>query len=138
MENTSIDNEKADFISWKIKEYSQPERNRRWYIIAAIFAFLCLFFSFFTINSWKIVFLGYNSNFLFALIIAISSILIIVHEKREPAEMEFKVDGEGVYIGKQFYDYDDIKDFALLYKPKSNLKKLYFDFPVKLTKEKRI
>ena len=35
---------------------------------------------------------------------------------------------EGVIVGKKFYDYDEIKDFSVVYKPRQEVKNLYFEF----------
>ncbi|MCX6795856.1 MAG: hypothetical protein NT165_04005 [Candidatus Falkowbacteria bacterium] len=120
--------EKISTISWKFTDRNRPERGRRWYIFAGIFLAICLFISFFEIQNWRPVFQGYNSNFLFAVIIILAGIVMFINEHREPGELDFFADGDGLKIGEKFYDYDNIKDFSVLYKPKENLGKLYFEF----------
>jgi len=115
-------------LAWPVPEYHQPERNRRWYIAAGIFLFICLFFSFFSFSAWRLVFLGANANFLFALIIIIGAIIMIVNDGREPLLVNIYLTKDGVSVGKKFYDYDRFKDFSVIYKPKQSLKNLYFEF----------
>lgn len=122
----SQNNEK--YLHWQVPEYRVPERNRTWYIIAAVFLLICVFFSFFAIINWRLSFLGYNSNFLFVLIIIISAAIMYVNEKRPPMMINFELGPEGIKIGSKFYDYDDLKNFCVLYKPKQSIKNLYFEF----------
>lgn len=116
------------YLHWQVPEYRIPQRNRTWYIIATLFLLICIFFSFFAISNWQIVFLGYNSNFLFVLILIVSAAIMYTNERREPLMINFELGPEGIKIGSKFYDYDDIKNFSVLYKPKQSLKNLYFEF----------
>ena len=122
------ENNRVQALSWQVPEYEPKERNRKWYVIASIFLFVCLFFSFFEINSWKIVFLGVNSNFIFALILILSSIIMIINDGQEPVMVEFKIGPEGINIGKRFYDYDQLLHFSIIYKPSVEVKHLYLEF----------
>jgi len=122
------DSNKIQYLSWQIPEYEQQERHRKWYVIAAIFLLICLFFCFFEITNWKIVFLGVNSNFIFALILILSSIITIINDGREPLMVDFKIGPEGINVGKRFYDYDDLKHFSIIYKPNFDIKHLYLEF----------
>jgi len=35
---------------------------------------------------------------------------------------------EGIIVGRKFYDYDEFKNFSIVYKPKQETKSLYFEF----------
>ncbi len=105
-----------EFIGWKVPEYEKHERTKSWYIMAIIITLLLLLFSFFT------------ANFLFAVIIMIVSLVVILHDGREPDMVKISLTDEGIILGKKFYDYDEIKDFAVVYKPRQEVKNLYFDF----------
>ena len=122
------ENNKIQYLAWQVPEYEQPERNRKWYLIATVFLLVCLFFCFFEIDSWKVVFLGVNSNFIFALILILSAIIMIINDGREPLMVDFKIGPDGINIGKKFYDYDVIKHFSIIYKPNLNIKHLYLEF----------
>jgi hypothetical protein len=119
---------KTKYIRWQVPEYHRPERQRSWYILAIIFFTICLFFSFFAIRAWHLIFLGMSSNFLFALIIIIATVIMIINENQAPLMVDFELGPEGIKIGHHFYDYDELKNFAVLYKPKDSLKNLYFEF----------
>ena len=103
-------------ISWQVPEYDKHERGQGWYIISAIFGLLFLVYSFM------------SGNFLFAAIIIIGALIIIMHDGREPVKVDFSITDEGIVVGKRFYDYDEIKDFSIIYKPHQEVKNLYFEF----------
>lgn len=116
-------------INWEVPEFQKQERSRTWYIIAGLIAFLMIFFSFFSLNfrPLSINYMPGNSNFMFALIIVLFIIIMIITESREAKMVKVKLDGEGLELGNKFYDYDKIKNFCVLYKPKEGLKNLYFE-----------
>jgi hypothetical protein len=122
------ENNRLSSISWKIPEFEVRERNRNWYLFAALFFLVCIFFSFFEIINWKVVFLGSNSNFIFPLILIATIILYIMNEGHNPNILDFTLSPTGVTIGSSFYDYDIISTFCVLYKPDEDLKRLYFEF----------
>jgi len=118
----------AKHLRWEVPEYHQPQRSRNWYIAAGVLAFICLFFSFFAIRSWRLVPLGLSSNFLFALIVIIAAIIMIINASEPPLMIRIELGPDGVKVGQKFYDYDDFKNFAVLYKPKQSVKNLYFEY----------
>jgi hypothetical protein len=128
------ENNNIQYISWQVPEYDKKERDRQWYMIAVTFLFIFLFFCFFEISNWKLVFLGVNSNFIFALILILSTIIMIINDGQEPNMVDFKIGPEGVNIGKRFYDYDDLRHFSVIYKPNIGVKHLYLEFKNSLTK----
>jgi uncharacterized integral membrane protein len=119
---------KVQHLSWQVPEYEAKERDKKWYIIATIFLLITLFFCFFEINGFKVSFLGVNSNFIFALILILSSIIMIINDGQEPNLVDFKIGPEGINIGKRFYDYDDLRHFSIIYKPNIEVSHLYFEF----------
>lgn len=110
-----------DYIAWQVPEYEKYERSRKWYVVAAGVAGLMLVYSLFT------------ANFLFALIIIMTAVVIVINDGKEPDKVEIVIADEGIQVGKKIYEYEDFQDFSILYKPNSGLKNLYFEFknPVK-------
>ena len=104
------------FFSWQIPEYEKHDRGRNWHIAAFGISLLLLLFSLATLN------------FLFALIIAISAFVIIMNHGQEPPLLEVVISESGLRIGNRFYDYDEIKNFAIVYKPQQGVKQLYLEF----------
>ncbi len=103
-------------ISWIVPEYETHERSKNWYILSSITALLLLLFAFFT------------ANFLFAVIIIISAIVIILNDGQNPGKVRIILSDEGISIGKKFYDYDELDNFSIIFKPKAGIKNLYFEF----------
>ncbi len=118
----------ANYIRWTVPEYRPPKRGRLWYFFAVLLAVVCVFFSFFAIRDGRLVFLGASTNFLFVLIIIVAAIVMIINENRPPLMVTVELGPEGVRLGRRFYDYDQFKNFSVLYKPKESLKNLYFEF----------
>lgn len=118
----------SNYLKWQIPNYRKPDRSKNWYILATIFIFICLFFSFFTITAWHIVFLGRASNFLFALIIIMSSIIMIINENQPVTMLNCELGPEGVKLDGRLYEYGDLKNFSVIYQPKESIKNLYFEF----------
>ncbi len=115
-----LEGEKTNFgailASWVVPEYEQHLRSKVWYIAALLIGTGLLVFSYFT------------DNFLFAVIILIFALITILHDGQSPGRVKFIVTEEGIIIGKKFIDYDEIKDFSVIYKPRENAKNLYFEF----------
>lgn len=121
-------NDKTKYLRWSIPDYRKPDRSKTWYILAGIIVLICLFFSFFTFISWRPVFLGLQSNFLFALIIIVAAAITIIFEGRPTMMINVELGSEGLKVGSRTYSYDEVKNFAVLYKPKQSLKNLYLEF----------
>ena len=101
---------------WSIPEYDKHERTKRWYVISALVGVFFIVYSF-----WV-------GNFLFAAIVIIGALVIMIHDGQEPMTVDFAITDEGLIVGRKFYDYDVIKDFSIVYKPRENIKNLYFEF----------
>jgi len=119
--------DQSQYLRWVIPSHRKPERGRTWYIIAGLIVLICCFFSFFTFSAWRIVFLGLNSNFLFILIIILSLIIMIINDSQPTEMLNVELGPEGFRLAAHFYSYDEIKNFAVIYKPKQSVKQLYFE-----------
>lgn len=114
--------------AWEIPGHHDYKRGKNWYVIAGIIVFIMIFFSFFTIQHWKLIFLGANSNFLFSLIIIISVIIMIIQNNDKTATIPVSVDDNNIQVGNKIYPYDKIKHFSIVYKPDEDIKNLYLEF----------
>ena len=106
----------GEIISWDIEEYERYERGFGWYLVAGL------------INIAFVVYAFYSNNFLFAVIVVMASFVIILHDSGEPNEVNFSIAYDGIAVGGKFYDFNEIKNFSIVYKPNQDLKKLYFEF----------
>ncbi|PIR92550.1 hypothetical protein COU01_01185 [Candidatus Falkowbacteria bacterium CG10_big_fil_rev_8_21_14_0_10_44_15] len=105
-----------EIMAWSVPEFDKHERSRAWYVGAIIFALVVLTYSFWT------------ANFLFVVIIVLAAAVMMLNDGREPDKIKFAVSGEGLIVGKKFIDYDELKNFSIVYKPRQGVKKLYFEF----------
>lgn len=102
-------------LAWTVPEYEKYERSRLWYILAGVAILLLLIYAL------------AMSNFLFAVIIIIFSLITVVQFIREPERIEIKIASKGLVIGHSFYPYDEVKQFWIAYDPPT-IKTLYFHF----------
>jgi len=101
--------------SWTVPEYMAHERPRIWYITASVIGFFLMIYCFFT------------SNFLFAVIIIMAALIIIINDGQHPTNVKIAITEEGVVIGRSFYEYEELKNFAIVNKPNYQIKNLYFE-----------
>lgn len=101
---------------WAVPEYFKFDKSKKWYLIGGLVALLLLIYSVAT------------ADYLFTIFIVLAGVIIIFYDMKEPAWLEFKLTTEGVMIGSKFYDYDDFQNFAIVYKPHHDVKKIYFEF----------
>lgn len=103
-------------ISWKIPEHNYEKRSKTWYII------------FSTVMIALAAYSIYTKNFLFLIVVALGTVLMFTVYDKEPEMINFEIEGDGIIYNNKFYDYDEIKDFSVIYKPKQKIKQLYFVF----------
>ncbi|MDA3802618.1 MAG: hypothetical protein PF488_01825 [Patescibacteria group bacterium] len=122
--------EEINKINWKIPEFNIPKRSRYWYIAVIVLGILLIFFSFFSLTIFPFSFNFRNSdnNFLFAVIILLSFWVMYVIEKKGPRTIELELNGEGLVLEDKLYEYDQFKDFCVIYKPKQEINNLYMNF----------
>jgi hypothetical protein len=105
-----------DVISWRIPEYQGEEKTKRWYIIYSLIGLALLAYAI------------YSQNFIFAIIIVFAAVLLIIFDGGHPGTLEVAISDKGVAVGKEFYDYDQIEDFFIIYQPEEGVKNLYLEF----------
>jgi hypothetical protein len=117
MENNTTQIDYGDEVfTWPVPEFEKHDRPKSWYIggiaIGIIF----------------IIYAIYTSNFLFAVIIIIGALVLIMNDGHEPHKVRFSITDEGLLVGKKFIDFDELKNFSIVYKPRENVKNLYFEY----------
>ncbi len=101
-------------LSWKFYEHNQRQRGKSWYVVNGL---ILLFF---------IVYAVSTANFLFAIIIFLFGLVVFLNTRRSPLEIEFRILEDGITIGSKFYEWMEMKNFHLVYRPPET-KRLYFD-----------
>lgn len=115
------------FASWSVPEYQHYHRSKQWYLGAAIAAAVLLFFSFFSVRLFP-PFFFYEPKYLFIIVIVLVALVIIMTDGREPDYVGFGITDDGIVIGRRFFDYDEIRNFSIIYKPQQGVRRLYFEF----------
>ena len=102
--------------SWQIDEFVKHQRSKKWYIIAAIVAVALII--------WAVL----DKNYFFALIIIISSALIVFYDGETPRKIRVELQYNGLFVGETFYEFQSINNFYIIYRPENNVKKLFMEF----------
>ena len=110
-----IQNHGKTLIKWHFPEFEQPERSISWYIILFIIFAALLAYSIFTLN------------FLFAIIVVMVVVILFLHQRKDPLELEIKITEAGVEIGDRFYAYKELDKFFVIYEP-PEISNLYLEF----------
>lgn len=102
-------------VNWEVDEYPHHERSRAWYVLAGL------------IGIGLIVYAVLTSNFLFAIIILMSAVIMMLSLFTKPDKIPVIITSTGVVIGDMYYDFQSIRDFSIVYDP-PDVKLLYLDF----------
>src|SRR3990167_4470009 len=105
----------AALLSWETWEYPPVERSRRWYVIASVLGIALLLYALLT------------ANFVFAVIILMFAVIQLMKDLRKPSRMEIHITTGGIVFGNDFYPYENVRDFSLVYYP-PDVKTLYVSF----------
>ncbi|MCX6784721.1 MAG: hypothetical protein NTV81_02155 [Candidatus Komeilibacteria bacterium] len=106
--------------SWSFPEFESPERPRFWYLGAGLIFLILL------------VYAIISTNFLFAVVLVMAAIIWLVRERETPLAVNFEITDEGLQLDHNFYDYEQLENFYLIYKPDQGSKNLYFHFKSKI------
>ena len=109
-------------LNWKFPEYTQYQRSPLWYVVVGLIFVIVFIFAFLT------------ANFLFVIFLLLFGLIIFLHFKRTPLEVNFKIFEDGLILGLNFYEWSEIKNFRLVYRP-PEIKRIYFDLKNALAPE---
>jgi len=103
------------FFSWDFPEFGTAWKSKTWYKLAILIAVILLVYTFFT------------SNYLFSVIIILTSIIYFFQSFDSPLTINCQITEDGVAVGNKFYDYRDLSKFWIIYEP-PEVKNLYLEF----------
>jgi len=112
-ENNNLEDFGQIIFQWQVPEYLEHQRSRLWYMVMVGLALILIIYSILT------------ANFLFALVIILVIFIIFLRSYAPPRTLNFQITDEGLLLGNQFFPYNKIKNFYLIYKPPI-VKKLFF------------
>ncbi|MBU0646558.1 hypothetical protein KJ611_03780 [Patescibacteria group bacterium] len=115
MEDQKVKIAGRPLLDWEVDEFMKHDRSPAWYIVAAV------------IGLSLIIYAVATANFLFAVIMLMIGIIILISSFTEPNAIEVFITTMGVVVGDSFYEYKDIKDFAVIYEP-PEVNLLYLNF----------
>ena len=103
------------FFAWEFPEYTKHHRTMWWYLGIGALGGILIIFSLLT------------KNYLFALIILMTAIIIFLYEAKDPLQVTFSITEDGIGIGNDFFAWKEIRNFWIIYEP-PEVKNLYLDF----------
>jgi len=106
-------------IELEVPEFTKYERSLLWYVIAIIIGVALLIYSIIT------------SNFLFAVILVLITVIIIIMSFNQPRMLKTVIDPTGIRIGGKKYEYSKFKSFSVIYQP-PEINTLYLEFNMPL------
>lgn len=104
---------KGVLYQWYVPVNDQHQRGPLWYIIMIIAAVGIIIYSVLT------------NNLLFALIVILITYVVFLQSYMPNKKILFQISEKGITAGDQFFSYNKIKNFYIIYDP-PNIKKLYF------------
>lgn len=106
--DTKIEEKKKDddfLISWRGLEFEKNTKNQRWYFIVSLIIATIIGYAIFTDSP----------------IMAFTFILIGVtgylYLQKEPREINFAINHDGIIIGNEIYEFEDMESFWIFYYP---------------------
>lgn len=104
----------SSLLSWDFPEIPQYAYTRTWYTVMTVIGLVLLAYAVF------------SKNPLFAFIVIIGWSIFYYRARQKPRMLTATVFEDGVGIGKDFFSFDDIKNFWIIYKPPA--KTIYISF----------
>lgn len=105
----------AAMLAWEAWEYPPIERSRRWYVIAGVIGVSLLLYALL------------SANFVFAVLVLMFAVITLMRDVRKPARVPVYITTGGIVFGNDYYPYENIRDFAIIYNP-PDVKVLYVTF----------
>ena len=104
---------------WETPEFEERPRTSRWYLVVSLVALACVVYGVLT------------GNYLFALIIVVSAVVLILAENEEPRKILIQVGHNGIVVDGRFTTFDKLNNFSIIYHPPYT-KVLYMDYKYSL------
>jgi len=114
-------------FAWTFSEFPQYQRDRRWYMRAAVVTAIFLLYAILDprISLMKPYLSFSGPNYLFAFLIILFALVISLHHRSDNT-LEFKITEDGIMLNQRLYPYQEIRNFYIIYDPPA-VKTLYFE-----------
>lgn len=113
------ENHGKTLAQWHFQESEKPERPVSWYVILSLISIALLIYSVVT------------SNFLFAVIVIMTIVILFLNQRKRSIELEIKITEAGIEMGEKFYAYKDLDKFSIVYEP-PKISNLYLELKSRL------
>jgi hypothetical protein len=109
---------------WIVEEYDRHIRGTLWHVLTISVGIILVIYALAT------------DNFLFAIIIILSAIILFLQSAVEPSKVPFAITDLGVVLGNRFYNYNEFRAFYMIYNQETQT--LFFDTKAALRPDLRI
>ena len=92
-------------LKWITPEFEYYKNSQSWFITIGIIAGILLIIAIFT------------KNFLFGLLILISSFLIFTYSLKKPDNVKLSISPKGIKINNTLYEFENLRSFWIFYNP---------------------
>lgn len=92
-------------IVWQAKEFTEYERDHRWYVGAGIVGGLLVVASLF-LHQW-----------LAAVVFVLATFVVLKHADDQPRTLTYTIGNLGITTGEKFRPYNELRSFGIIYKP---------------------
>ncbi len=92
-------------IEWQGPEYEHHPKEKKWYLVASL------------ILSAIIIYALVNNSPIMAITFVLIGIVGYIQLEKKPRILDFKVTHDGILVGDELYDFDNIKSFWIFYQP---------------------
>ncbi|MSU76171.1 hypothetical protein EXS54_01720 [Patescibacteria group bacterium] len=92
-------------IAWEAKEFTDYQRNKRWYILVGIVGAVL------TVGALVI------QQWLTAVVFALATYVVMRHAGDKPRTITYSISRLGIQVGDKFYPYNDLKQYWIVYNP---------------------
>lgn len=99
-----IANSQDSFV-WEMPEHEPRERSSRWYLIVSLIALL------------SVIYGVLAQNYLFALIILLSAVILILASNPEPEKILVQIGHNGLVLNGDFIEFSKLSEFSVIYHP---------------------
>ena len=111
-------------FQWTALEYEHHIRGTLWHVLMISVGLILVIYALAT------------DNFLFAIIIILSAIILFLQSSVEPARVPFAITELGVVLGNRFYEYNEFRAFYMIYN--QDTQTIFFDTKAALRPDLRI
>jgi hypothetical protein len=99
------DHSADELLAWEAPEFEKQDKSRRWYLVVFIFLAVVAFYAIF--KNWPVMAITF-------IMIGVTGYLML---QREPRSIIFRITHDGIVIGNQIYDFDNMQSFWIFYNP---------------------